>query len=44
MESKYEKGHSGIGDQVGFSQEIMRVETSMEASEMKRIMLIENAF
>lgn len=41
MESRKEKECIGIGDQVGFSQEIMRVETRVEVSELKRIMYIE---
>lgn len=41
MESRKEKEYIGIGDQVGFSQEIMRVETRVEVSELKRIMYIE---
>lgn len=38
MKFRKEKGCIGIGDQVGYSQEIMRVETRVEVSEMKRIM------
>lgn len=41
MESRKQKECIGIGDQVRFRQEIMRVETRVEVSEMKRIMQIE---
>lgn len=36
MESREEKGRTGIRDHVGFMQEMMTVETRVEAGDMKR--------
>lgn len=37
MEPRQKKGLTGIGDEVGFVQEMMKVETRVEAREMKRV-------